>query len=447
MSEIVNYKGIPLARVKGRALFATTGAPQTETVKIKQTKTADLDTFSHNKVKYASWGSSNAFPDEAIKIIGKTGVLSSGINYRCRVCHGLGIVPVKVIGYDEALNEQIEVIKDTNLLKFLRGYTCRNYLTGSFRDLIKLGNCFPLLVPNLDGKRIARIDALNARHCRLSEDKKKLIVFGNFENSSSPDTTAVVYDILDETDPMQDLRMRMYKDKKIEKPIAFPRIRNYFSNNDYYAEPDWWSAQEAGWIEIANQIPTFLKNAYKNAMSVMYHVQIPYAYYDKYFPESAYKTTAARHEAIKDYQDKFEESLCGTENAQKTIFTTFALNESGRAEEKVEITKIDSKFAFDEKLSTSAAANGEILFSLMVNPSVVGAGTPGGPYAGNAGSGSDIREAFLVNVVMSYIEKNQVLDPLELMLEINGYQDIDLKYRNIVLTTLDKGKNTEEKLD
>jgi hypothetical protein len=84
---------------------------------------------------------------------------------------------------------------------------------------------------------------------------------------------------------------------------------------------------------------------------------------------------------------------------------------------------------------------------LLVNPSVVGAGTPGGPYAGNAGSGSDIREAFLVNVVMSYIEKNQVLDPLELMLEINGYQDIDLKYRNIVLTTLDKGKNTEEKLD
>jgi len=123
------------------------------------------------------------------------------------------------------------------------------------------------------------------------------------------------------------------------------------------------------------------------------------------------------------------------------------LNESGRAEEKVDIDKIDSKMQFDEKLSTSAAANGEILFSLLVNPSVIGAGMPGGAYSGNAGSGSDIREAFLVNVVLSYVEKNQVLDPLELMLEINGHKDIDLKYRNIILTTLDKGKSTEEKLD
>ena len=36
---------------------------------------------------------------------------------------------------------------------------------------------------------------------------------------------------------------------------------------------------------------------------------------------------------------------------------------------------------------------------------------------------------------------------MEAMLEINGYADIDLKYRNIVLTTLDKGKNSEEKLN
>ena len=46
----------------------------------------------------------------------------------------------------------------------------------------------------------------------------------------------------------------------------------------------------------------------------------------------------------------------------------------------------------------------------------------------------------------NYIEKQQVLDPIELMLEYNGIHDVELVYRNIILTTLDKGKSTEEKL-
>ena len=94
----------------------------------------------------------------------------------------------------------------------------------------------------------------------------------------------------------------------------------------------------------------------------------------------------------------------------------------------------------------SAAANSEILFSLMVNPSVLGAGMPGGPYSGNAGSGSDIREGLLVSMILSHIEKQSVLDPVEVMFEFNGLHDIELKYRNITLTTLDSGRNTQESL-
>jgi hypothetical protein len=100
----------------------------------------------------------------------------------------------------------------------------------------------------------------------------------------------------------------------------------------------------------------------------------------------------------------------------------------------------------DEKLSTSAAANSEMLFSQMVNPSVMGAGMPGGPYAGNAGSGSNIRESLMVSLVLSYIERQQILNPVKLMFQFNGYKNIDFKYNNVVLTTLDKGKSTEEQI-
>ena len=81
---------------------------------------------------------------------------------------------------------------------------------------------------------------------------------------------------------------------------------------------------------------------------------------------------------------------------------------------------------------TSAAANSEILFSLMVNPNVLGAGMPGGSYAGNQG-GSNIREAFLVNIANSYIDRQNILDPLQLYMQFNGApDDLQLRFRNTI---------------
>ena len=79
-----------------------------------------------------------------------------------------------------------------------------------------------------------------------------------------------------------------------------------------------------------------------------------------------------------------EEQLTSEENPAKTLTTGFSLNESGKAEEKWVIERLENEIKAEDRLSTSAAANSEILFSLMVNPSVLGAGLPGGPYAGNA---------------------------------------------------------------
>jgi len=210
--------------------------------------------------------------------------------------------------------------------------------------------------------------------------------------------------------------------------------------------PDWDTAWRSGWIEVAHKIPTFLKKAYKNAMSLMWHIQIPDTFWEVRFPKEKYESTKLREDAINKYLDGFEENLTSEENPAKSLITGFSLNENGKAEEKWIIERLENSIKAEDRLSTSAAANSEILFSLMVNPSVLGAGLPGGPYSGNAGSGSNIREGLLVSLILNYIEKQQVLDPIELMFEFNGIHDVELVYRNIILTTLDTGKSTEETL-
>lgn len=439
MEILFNNGGDPLM-MKGTKVFASTVTVP------KSVKEKVDDTFQYRKVEYASWGDGNCYPDEADKIIRSTSVLQTGLNYKCRCCYGQGVVPVQVSGFDENNNEIVTPVTDETVLRYLRGLPFRNYHTAAFRDLAKFGNCFPLLVFD-NGGRIARVQMLNARHCRISLDKTKLLVFGDFQNGSPTDKDTVVYPMLDEEDPAFDLNWRRDTGRLDNvSAIAFPRIKNYFSSSDYYAVPDWKSAQESGWIDIAHKIPTFLNRAYENAMFLMWHVQVPATYWQHQFPEKEYESVEKRREAIQNFMDDFEKQLTSFENANKALWTQYFMTDNGQTYGDWKISRMDSEIKATDKLSTSAAANSEILFSLMVNPSVLGAGMPGGPYSGNAGSGSDIREGLLVSMILSHIEKQAVLDPVELMLEFNGYSNIDLKYRNITIATLDSGKSTQEQL-
>lgn len=425
---------------QGKGIFGSTNSPS------KVVLEGVENTFSYEDVEYVCWGANNNYPDEAERTIRGTSVLQTGLNYKVRCCFGQGVVPVRVDGYDTDGNDIVSPINNPELMRYFRGLSFRNYHSAALRDVIKFGNAFPLLVFNNAGDKIVRVDILNARHCRISLDKKKLLVFGDFANGSPVKENTVVYDMLDEADPFYDLMYRKDTGRLRCKAIAFPRLKNYFSNNDYYASPDWEAALKSGWVDIAHKIPTFLNRAYENAMHLMWHVQIPADYWDKQFPRSEYKNTKERMELIQEFMDHFEKELTDTKNANKSLFTQYSVDENGRSFGEWKITRLDGEIKAEERLSTSAAANSEILFSLMVNPSVLGAGMPGGPYSGNAGSGSDIREGLLVSMILSYVEKQMALDPVELMLCFNGYDDVDLRYRNITLTTLDSGHHTAESL-
>ena len=436
MEDIVfNKKGVPLV-FRGKTFFGST------VYKSMSSNEKVTDVFYHNNLPYAKWGTTNDYPEEALEMIGKTGVLSTGLNYKARCCYGQGVIPVTVTGLDDKNAEIYKPVQDPVVLSYLRGYTYRNYAANAFRDLGKLGNMFPVFLFNEDGSKIVRVYTENARHCRMSIDKSNLLIAGDIKNLS----TAKVIPMLDEFDPLTHLEILRVQKKLKGSAVAFPRIKNYFSNNDYYALPDWDPAWKAGWIEVSHKIPLFLKKAYDNALHFQFHVQIPSSFWEQRFPAEKYESEQLRQKAISDFMDQFEKNLTSEENASKALFTTFNIDELGKEMGKWLIERIDNQVDAKERLSTSAAANSEILFSLMVNPSVLGAGMPGGPYSGNSGSGSDIREGFLVSLILNYIEKQQILDPVEVMLQFNGIQNVELIYRNIVLLTLDKGKSTEEKL-
>jgi hypothetical protein len=458
MAEVLfNSDGYPLLGYGKEYFFSSVGGPlNKDATPSNPIQDADLS-FSladNEKVKVCPWGTNNDFPILAEAKISSSVVLWSGLKYKLQLFMGQGIFPCRVTGFNDSGDEILEILSDPVIKNFVRSRMVRRYLQNSYRDVLKYGISFPELIFNKDASQIVGINTINARHCRFIEAKNGLIS-GLVASAkfTSPDGKSAVTPaeksdysllaVLDSYDPDADLERLRLSRKLSGNNFIYP-IGNYFSNNDYYPTPDWLTAYNAGWFDISAKIPEFLKNVYNNQISWLWHVKIPYAYWERRYPPNQYKLQKEREALIQADMDLIEKNLTGTEAARKAIFSMFEVNHSGKPEEQWVIEALDNKYKSDQQMIESAVADSNILFSIGVNPTVMGAGLPGaGPYAGKTG-GSDIRESFLVNVALAWLDRQNILDPLETFLSYNGIKDVELRFRNTILTTLDQGKGTQK---
>jgi hypothetical protein len=446
MESIHNKEGIPLIGFGKVTYMSTVGMPDRKQITSPTDVLDDIVTLGDYRI--SPWGRNNDFPQKADKMIEETGVLNTGLRTLRNVIMGQGIFPCRVTGFDDKGNETLQIIDDKGVKDFCSSRMVRRYFEKATRDFLKFGRPFPELIPNKDGSKIVGINTINAFYCRLTEanssgEIENCIVSGDWPESVRQEYYKVI-PVLSDYDPLADLRRRFLARTLGNSSIIYP-LTDSWSNRDYYSHPIWWSAKLAGWIDIAHRIPQFIDKMYANAMGVKWHIRIPYSFWDRMFPKTEYVDDAARKKAINDYQDKIEQNLCSPENAGKALFTGFEIGPQGKAEEKWEIDELKIDMTAAEKLVTSAAANSEILFTLMINPNLLGAGMPGGTYSGNQG-GSNIREAFLVNIANAWIDRQNLLDPLECYLRFNGVTDVELRFRNTILTTLDTGAGTKKVL-
>ena len=398
--------------------------------------------------KVVAWGHMNDFPAYAVKQIRETTVLNTGLKFIRNFTLGQGIYPCIVEGYDDNGNEVLKPYDDNKVEAFVSSRQTRRMMEQLARDYLKVGCSCVHFVPNQSGDKIIGLNCINAMFFRhtMPDDHgyHNTLISGHFPQNASQHPYQVL-PALNEFIP--ELHLDAIKRKgNLRSGFVMP-VRDSWSNDDIYSEPIWLPAFICGWVDIAHMVPAFLKRAYANQITWKWHVQIPYSYWDKKYPPEDFKTPEARKLAIEKEMDTLERNLCGLENAEKPLFTHYAVNEmNGRVEEEWKITALDNKYKGGENLVTSAAANSEILFSIMVNPNVLGAGMPGGTYAGNQG-GSNIREAFLVNIANAWIDRQNFLDPIQLFLHLNNVpSNVQLRFRNTVLTTLDTGAGTKKTL-
>ena len=68
------------------------------------------------------------------------------------------------------------------------------------------------------------------------------------------------------------------------------------------------------------------------------------------------------------------------------------------------------------------------------------------PNSGMGGAGSNIREAYNLHIIMNQFNQDLILEPLYVVRDYNGWgDDIEFKFKNSLMTTLDAGKETKPK--
>lgn len=442
-----------------------------------------------NLLDIALWGEDNRFPQNIEQQMAYCGTGKSALDWKARALYGAGIIPGQIIGYEEQgkkeIFEPLDRTKYKKIYDFLESRATTRFFIEYLQDWVWYGNCFPELILSKDSKTITHFihqESCDSRYKQMNSngviekvylsklwgagpdqfaffDPKKTMP-GLLKNVQNPDLlpkefiqTLDCVDMYDQVNSLKNIAAKQLASKgsgfkSAILPVNYPSV-----NKTYYQVPAWDGARLAGWVEIASKIPSLIKTMYNKAFRIKYHIEIPATFFEEKFGSEKWmamkddEQLAAKTKLLQD-MDSF---LSGDENAFKSFVSFFQVSPRDFTEYgQIKINAIEDKSNLDKELITSSAADVEILIAMQVHPSLFSAGMTGSMYRSGGGSGSDIREAFLVYNAMLNLERKIMLEPLYVMRDYNRIvggmpewaDNIEFRVRDTVLTTLDTGAGT-----
>lgn len=420
-----------------------------------------VDGNNQDGTEWAKWGINNLLCDDLALKLRKTGVLNAGIKAKARIALGKGIAPVLITGRDKDGSEQMEFIYDPEIEDWLElNHDFFNSLH-SIKDMIGFAWTHQRIYLSNDGTKIASFKTDDVVKCRMG---KKNPATGEIEytfyspcwhkqfNVDASDKYKKI-SMLRENSEWQDLTERIDEGTK-EKEFSIIS-RGDLDGQEYYPYPLWYSVYD--WVDLAIRIPAMKIAMFNNQMSIKYLVKINTKYFERGDKNWNSYSAEDKQAKFKAKVDEINTHLVGNEKAYKSISVQSYVDNNGNEISDISIEVLDDKVKEGKLLPDSSASDKQILFSLMMNPTIMGANTIGGAEGG-AGSGSDIREAYLVQIMLMEAERRMNSKIFNIVKRFNGWnkktykvknadgtekevsgQNLQFRYPNLILTTLDKG--------
>jgi len=416
---------------------------------------AKAQTQAPNKTEISStdwspWGANNDLPKEIADDIENAGVLNAALEAKSRIAVGKGLRPFLLKAVDKEGKEELEFVFDNELLDWLEENDIDSFCFDKGYDRNAYGWNVSKILFNKKGDKINRLSRHDVYEARLAvkNDRFKIPhVFLSADWSTAGNTyTKEKMARIPLLQEGREIEALLSKGSQYEFAVANRRVRD---GRQYYPMPLHRAAKL--WVNLARKVPISKKAMFDNQIQLKYIIYIAAGYFSRIHKGWDTYTPEKRQALYDDKVNEIDTWLTGADKWFKSITSMKYRNPAtGEYEEDIDIKVLDDKLKDGALLPDSSAANSEIIFSMMMNPALMGNGQPGGPYSQNAG-GSNVRESYLVQLMLMEQERKEIAREMHIVSHINGWnktynqekQRLVWRFPAGLLTTLDTGKSTK----
>lgn len=401
---------------------------------VKPTPIQNKETLLTEVGEWISWGDNDDYPQMIDNQLGKSTVALPIIGKHVAMMYGQGIYYYKK-SYDANNNEVRTKVIIPEIEEFLRKTNVAYYLQGILLDYKRCFNCFTSVMFNNAKTKVDRLVHRPAKTCRIGKPNERLetnwiYMAWDFPNPSVTDKIRKV----NEYDPYGSI-------EKLSGKREMILHHHYNTGNQYYAKP-FHSAlfEKDSWLDVGINTPKSINALQRNLLSIKYIIRIPITYFQNRYKDWDSLEQDAQLKIIDDKITEMNESLSGNDNLYKSIADVYGVNDLGEAEPQIEVEAVDDKTKTDQWIPSSDAADKQVAYALMMNPSQVGMGDASKI---GAGSGSDIREGFNGIVDTNTIEQQTPLVAFYFASMVNGW-DVHWAFEHTKHVTTDISKTGKE---
>lgn len=437
--------------------IAITGGKTQALVSFSSSKQADatvstVQFYTEDSIgQVASWGKNNDYPQQLLKKIRLNGAALSGLRVSRKAHYGSGFILVEE-KHDEK-GKRVIMQKCFHEYPIINVFWKRNQMKRFWRetitDLEYFAIAFPEYVLSKDFKTINRVKRQKTAECRfelmdvLSGTIKHVYISTKWAEGADVNSEFVAkVPLIDSYWSAEEVKeyCKANKITNFIRPIFYPLV-----DESYYPKAEWHSVVNSGWLDIANSIPKFKKAFLERQLNIKFMIEVFEEYFErKYRQDWEGFTPERRKEIQEEFVTQLDDALRDPEKAGGSIMSIVYKDDDGKPQPGLKVTTVDNKLQDGAYLDDTSAGNQEILTAIGVDPSLIGAGIPGGKLG--AGSGSDKREAWFILSALMKTNRETTLEPFEFIQEYNGWPaELTGGFEDTVLTTLDKNPTGTEK--
>jgi hypothetical protein len=392
---------------------------------------------------YVPWGDDNQRPFQVMGKIKKDEVLSQNKLFNTLTGYASGIR----IRRDDGTK-----INDPEQKNFFKYNRMPRYLLEQVTDFKHFFFSVSVIILSRDGKKIVQLRHKEAAYvrfetCNPENGQIEHLFYADWEDTITGKIEIIP--VLDISNPLGDLETRMGRipdrEGKVRKPVkerVFAIINQFpVPGCKYYPFAPFWSVFLSGWYDIKQMIPGGKKAKFRNHAQIKYQVEVHRDYWQNICHEEKITDPEEKAARIKKEKENIRDFLTGIENSGKLWITGYYTDPTGKETRMVRINLVDQGKEGGDWITDSEEASNMLCYADNIHPNLVGA-TPGKNHGGF--SGSVQRELFTMKQALEKPYHDILLEPLFLIKEYNGWEDILIDIPVITLTTLDKGKDAEE---